>query len=162
LIFQPSIASIQESGYGETSSVPDHQQLKLHHGDISKIQVPLVVEARAFIRVAKKKTTFAIYATSIIESVKRPEALSTHYKEYQDVFEKKNEDLFPQHRLYYCAIDLQEGTQLPFGLIYNLSQNELIAFWKYLDENLAKNFIQHSKSIAGAPIFFVKKKNGSL
>jgi hypothetical protein len=78
-------------------------------------------------RVAKKGTTFAIYATPITESVKGPEALPTHYKEYQDVFEKKNIDLLPQHRLYDCIIDLQEGTQPPFGPIYNLSQNELVA-----------------------------------
>jgi hypothetical protein len=32
----------------------------------------------------------------------------------------------------------------------------------YLDENLAKNFIRHSNSPAGAPILFVKKRNDSL
>ena len=32
----------------------------------------------------------------------------------------------------------------------------------YIDENLAKGFIRHSKSLAGAPILFVKKKDGSL
>jgi hypothetical protein len=32
----------------------------------------------------------------------------------------------------------------------------------YLTENLAKGFIRHSKSPVGAPILFVKKKDGSL
>jgi hypothetical protein len=32
----------------------------------------------------------------------------------------------------------------------------------YIKENLAKGFIRHSKSPAGAPCFFVKKKDGSL
>ena len=32
----------------------------------------------------------------------------------------------------------------------------------YIEENLAQGFIRHSKSPAGAPIFFVKKKDGSL
>jgi hypothetical protein len=41
-------------------------------------------------------------------------------------------------------------------------QNELAALRDYLDENLAKNFIQHSKSPTGAPILFVKKKDDSL
>ena len=77
-------------------------------------------------------------------------------------FEKKNVDMLPQHRLYDCGIDLQEGTKPPFGPIYNLSQNEHAALQKYFEENLAKNFIQHSKSPVAAPILFVKKKDGSL
>ena len=71
-------------------------------------------------------------------------------------------DILPQHRPYDCGIDLQEGTQPPFGPIYNLSQNELATLREYLDENLAKNFIRHLKSPAGAPILFVKKEDGSL
>ena len=70
--------------------------------------------------------------------------------------------MLPQHRPYNCGIDLQEGTQPPFGPIYSLSQNKLAALREYLDENLAKNIIRHLKSPAGAPILFVKKKDGSL
>jgi hypothetical protein len=88
--------------------------------------------------------------------------LQIYYKEYQDVFKKKNVDLFPQHHPYDCAIHFQEGTQQPFGPIYNLSQNELITLREFLDENLAKNFIWYSKSRAGVPIIFMKKKDGSL
>jgi hypothetical protein len=113
-------------------------------------------------RAAKKGTTFAIYAIPIADSIKGPEPLSTYYKEYQDVFEKKNVDLLPQHRPYDCAIDLQEGTQPPFGPIYNLSQNELVALREYLHENFVKNFIRYFKSPISAPILFVKKKDGSL
>ena len=98
--------------------------------------------ARAFIRAVKKRTTFIIYATSIAKLVKGPKALLTRYKEYQDVFEKKNVDLFPQHCMYGCVIDLQKSMQPLFGLIYNLSQkNKLAAPQEYLDENLTKNFI---------------------
>ena len=103
-----------------------------------------------------------IFATPIAESSEKSSVLSEKYKEYRDVFEKKNADTLPQHRPYDCGIDLQEGTQPPFGPIYSLSQNELAALREYLDENLAKNFIQHSKSPTGAPILFVKKKDGSL
>jgi len=34
--------------------------------------------------------------------------------------------MLPKHQLYNYDIDLQEGTQPPFGLIYNLPQNELL------------------------------------
>ena len=103
-----------------------------------------------------------IYANSIIESNEKSTGLPDQYKEYQDVFEKKNADMLPQHRLYDCGIDLQEGTQPPFGPIYSLLQNELTTLREYLDGNLAKNFIRHLKSLVGAPILFVKKKDGSL
>jgi hypothetical protein len=89
LAFQPNIVSIQESGYRETSSTPDHQQLKSQYEEVSKIQVPLVVGARAFMRAAKKGTMFTIYTTPTTESIKGPEALPTRYKEYQDVFERR-------------------------------------------------------------------------
>ena len=67
-----------------------------------------------------------------------------------------------QHWLYDCTIDIEDGAQVSFGLIYNPSQDELATLKEYIDENLAKGFIRHSKSPAGAPILFVKKKDGSL
>jgi hypothetical protein len=39
---------------------------------------------------------------------------------------------------------------------------KLTMLHEYIDENLSKNFIRHSKSPTGAPILFVKKKDGSL
>jgi hypothetical protein len=38
----------------------------------------------------------------------------------------------------------------------------LLPIREYLDKNLTKNFIRHSKSPTNAPILFVKKKDGSL
>ena len=61
------------------------------------------------------------------------------------------------HYPYDCAIELQDGAQPPFGPIYNLLQIELAALHEYIDENLSKIFIQHSKFLARAPILFVKK-----
>ena len=71
-------------------------------------------------------------------------------------------DILPKHKLYNCAIDLQDIAQPPFSPIYNLLQNELLILKDLIEENLAKNVIQHSKSQANAPIFFVKRKDGSL
>ncbi|KAH7439596.1 hypothetical protein KP509_04G068000 [Ceratopteris richardii] len=78
------------------------------------------------------------------------------------VFEKKNADILPEHRPYDYPIDLQEGAQPSFGPIYRLSPEELTELRKNIDENLAKGFIKHSKSPAGAPILFVKKKDRTL
>ena len=84
------------------------------------------------------------------------------YKSYQDVFKKKNADILPQHRLYDCTIDIEDGAQVPFGSIYNLFKDEFATLKEYMDENLEKGFIRHSKSSIGAPILFVKKKDGFL
>ena len=52
-------------------------------------------------------------------------ALPEQYKSYQDVFKKKNADILPQHWPYDCAIDIEDGAEVPFGPIYNFSQDEL-------------------------------------
>jgi len=88
--------------------------------------------------------------------------LLEQYKSFEDIFEKKNANMLPQHRSYNFVIDSEKGVQPPFGPIYNLSQNELVVLKQYIKENLAKNFIQYSKSPTGAPILFMKKKDGSL
>ena len=48
------------------------------------------------------------------------------------------------------------------GPIYNLSPTEFEVPPAYIEEILANGFIQHLKSPVGAPIFFIKKKDGSL
>jgi len=88
--------------------------------------------------------------------------LPDKYKEYKDVFSKEEADKLPPYRNYDHKINLLPNTNPPFGPIYSLSEPELKALHKYLDENLAKDFIQPSISPAGAPILFVKKKDGTL
>ena len=127
-----------------------------------RVGKPLFVGARAFVRSSKEGTPFVIYATPTSEEKDSTASIPEQYKDFEDVFQKKNADMLLEHRPYDCAIDLLEGAQPPFGPIYNLSQTELAELRKYIDENLAKNFIRHSKSPAGAPILFVKKKDGSL
>ena len=88
---------------------------------MSKILVPLIVGAKTYMRAGKKGTMFAIYVTPTCESTSKTNSLPIRYEEFQDVFEKKNADTFPQHRPYDYAIELQKGTQPPFGPIYGLS-----------------------------------------
>ena len=84
------------------------------------------------------------------------------YIEFSDVFDKVKANRLPEHRPYDCPIDLQPGKEPSWGPIYNLSPTELEVLRECIDENLANGFIQHSRSPTGAPIFFVKKKDGSL
>jgi hypothetical protein len=54
------------------------------------------------------------------------------------VFEKKNADTLSKHWSYNYTINLEEGVQLAFKPIYNLSQDELTMLCEYIDENLKK------------------------
>jgi hypothetical protein len=96
------------------------------------------------------------------QSEPTPIKLPKKYKDFVNVFEKNNADKLPAHRPYDYPIDLEEGHSPPFGPIYGLSEPKLQAQRDYLTENLAKGFVQHSKSPTGAPIMFVKKKDGSF
>jgi hypothetical protein len=69
---------------------------------------PLFIGARAFIRAAKTCTPFAIYATPVSRKTTTSTNIPIQCKEFQDVFEKKNADILPEHRPYNCAIDLQK------------------------------------------------------
>ena len=53
-------------------------------------------------RATSKGKMFAIYTSPIMESIKGPGFLPTYYKEYQDVFEKKNAHLLSQLHPYDC------------------------------------------------------------
>ena len=105
---------------------------------------------------------FAIITMPTPTQQKSTTLLPTKYQEFQDVFNKDKASRLPEHRPYDCPIDLQPGKDPPWGPIYSLSPVELKVLRDYIDENLATGFIRHSKSPAGAPIFFVKKKDGSL
>ncbi|CAG8777446.1 5533_t:CDS:2 [Cetraspora pellucida] len=89
-------------------------------------------------------------------------ALPIKYSDFSDVFDEKEANRLPKHRLYNCAIDLVPGKQPLWAPIYELSELELGTLKKYIEENLDKGYIRHSKSPVRAPILFVKKKNGLL
>ena len=88
--------------------------------------------------------------------------LSPELIEFKDVFNEVSANKLPPHRPYDCEINIKPDTNLYYGPIYPLTKKELSALKEYIDEMLAKGFIRKSKSPAGAPIFFVQKKNGEL
>src|SRR3954470_21770057 len=82
-------------------------------------------------------------------------------KEYQDIFPDDLPGL-PPYRSIDHTIELVDGAKPPHRSIYALSQEELQILKKILQELLDLGLIQPSKSPYGAPILFVKKKDGRL
>lgn len=99
---------------------------------------------------------------TVTTSSDKLQQIPSEYLEFQEVFNKQMADRLPPHRPYDCPIDLLPGSVIPFGCIFPLSETELEALRQYIDENLEKGFIRPSSSPAGAGIFFVGKKDGSL
>ena len=86
----------------------------------------------------------------------------SEYHEFADIFSKTKAETLPSHHPYDLKINLEEGAQPPVGPIYSLSASEQEALKEFIEENLNTGFIQPTSSPHGAPVLFVKKKDGSL
>jgi hypothetical protein len=132
-----------------------------------------IIGAAAFMRAArlpgsnaftlKTSPTHSVSATASasVESIDLS-MVPTAYHEFADVFSKAKADTLPPHRPFDLHISLEEGSSPPYGPIYSLSQTELKALREFIDDNLSTGFIRPSTSPHGAPVLFVKKKDGSL
>ena len=96
------------------------------------------------------------------EEVRIKALVPEEYHDFLPLFMEAVHNVLPPHRIYDHSIPLKEGTQPPFGPLYSLSGNELIAVREWLDKNLRRGWIWNSTSPARAPILFVKKADGSL
>src|SRR5258705_13291011 len=84
------------------------------------------------------------------------------YHDFRDVFSKEAFDKLPPQKAWDHAIDLTPGTELPHSWTFPLSPAEQKELDNFLRENIANGHIHPSKSPMGAPVFFIKKKDGSL
>ena len=82
------------------------------------------------------------------------------FRQYLGIMGKEAADALPEHRPYDCKIDLKEGTTVPWGPIYPLSEEELRTLREWLKEMEKNGKIKRSTSPAGSPILFVLKPNG--
>ncbi|MBW0490909.1 hypothetical protein O181_030624 [Austropuccinia psidii MF-1] len=83
------------------------------------------------------------------------------YHQYLDIFSKVKAERISPHHACDHHIEL-EGSLPPVGVIYSLSNQESDTLRAYISENVDKGFIWPSSSSKGAPVFFVKKKDGGL
>jgi len=86
----------------------------------------------------------------------------SEYHKFADIFSKTKAEVLPPHRSYDLKINLEEGAQPLVGPIYSLSASEQEALKEFIKENLNTGFIRPTSSLHGAPVLFVKKKDGSL
>ncbi|GJJ71803.1 hypothetical protein EMPS_04160 [Entomortierella parvispora] len=83
-------------------------------------------------------------------------------EEFADVFPEKLPDGLPPDRGDAMKIETDPTADPPFRPVIRLSIAELDELRKQLDQLLAAGFIKPSTSPYGAPVLFVRKKDGTL
>jgi hypothetical protein len=86
----------------------------------------------------------------------------TSLHSYADVFSETAFDFLPEHRKWDHTIELEHEPSPGFRKVYPMTLTEQTEMDDFLEEALATGHIRQSKSPLGAPVFFIKKKDGKL
>ena len=97
-----------------------------------------------------------------VEAQKEPFILLDCVRGFESIFAKKDFDILLEHRQWDHAIELILGLEPKSSKVYSLSLVEQKELDSFLEENLRTRQIHPSKSPMAAPVFFIKKKDGSL
>lgn len=85
------------------------------------------------------------------------------YRQHAHVFSEEDSHRLPEHKPWDHTIDLKDDAPETLRTrAFPMSPPEDEELGKFLEESLAKGYIVPSKSPMASPVFFVKKKEGSL
>jgi hypothetical protein len=81
---------------------------------------------------------------------------------YADVFSETAFDSLPERRKWDHTIELEHEPSLGFCKVYLMTLTEQTEMDVFLEEALATGRIRQSQLPLGAPVFFIKQKDGKL
>jgi hypothetical protein len=90
------------------------------------------------------------------------DAVPSSLHEFKDVFSEGAFDHLSKRWKWDHAIELEREPSPGFCKVYPMSPEEQTELDVFLEEALATGRISHSKLPIGAPVFFIKKKDGRL
>ena len=129
-------------------------------GDYISTPVHIISFLRAMRMVSKSCLSFLAHLRDDTSQVPSIESVSIVH-EFLDVFPADVPGMTPDRDIDFC-IDLEPGTR-PISIPpYRMAPAELRELKAQLQEFLGKGFIRPSASPWGAPVLFVKKKDGSF
>jgi RNase H-like domain found in reverse transcriptase/Reverse transcriptase (RNA-dependent DNA polymerase)/Integrase zinc binding domain/Chromo (CHRromatin Organisation MOdifier) domain/gag-polyprotein putative aspartyl protease len=152
------------STYTTPISLISHRQLKKDKKNIEEVFV-------AFIQCTDSEESENEYTIRVLnihqnesdsDKKMRDKDIDKILKDFQDVFPEDLPKGLPPKRAIDHKIELIPGSNPPSSPTYRLSVTELDELKKQLKDLLEHGFIQSSKSPYGAPVLFVKKKDGSM
>jgi len=85
-----------------------------------------------------------------------------YLKEFDSVFSKESFDALPESKKWDHAVELIPGEKASNCKVYPLAATEQKELDQFLKENLETGWIRPSKSPMASPVFFIKKKDGTL
>ncbi|XP_073308262.1 uncharacterized protein [Primulina huaijiensis] len=130
------------------------------YGKGSQAKIPLVSSLEMSRLLFSGDEGYLIYAIDI--SKKEPSLSDIPVaKEFPDVFPDEIPD-FPPHREVEFSIDLVPGTAPISKAPYRMAPLELKELKEQLQDLLDKGYIRPSVSPWGAPVLFVRKKDGTM
>jgi RNase H-like domain found in reverse transcriptase/Reverse transcriptase (RNA-dependent DNA polymerase) len=157
--------------YSEDDSEPDAENMSDSPSDSSdeiepgdRIFMTTVRDQAEFIRASattSQRLSEAFAANSANPKSFRDSVPPT-FHDFEDVFSKVAFDALPDRKPWDHAIELEVGAKASSTKVYLLSPNEQAELDIFIEENLASGRIHPSKSPMAAPVFFIKKKDGSL
>jgi len=101
-------------------------------------------------------------AQEVKESQPLEDMVPAQYHDFRDIFSKEAFDKLSPLKAWDHMIDLTPRAELPHSQTFPLSPAEQRELDDFLHKNLENGHIHPSKSPMGAPVFFVKKKDGLL
>ena len=107
-------------------------------------------------------TTSQCLAEASRKHEKAEAKIPEYLQEFEDVFSKETFNALPPRKPWDHAIELEPGSKPTNCKVYPLSLKEQVELDTFLDENLHTGRICLSKSPMASPVFFIKKKDGSL
>jgi len=107
------------------------------------------------------RSTVQAKSTAISEKINLS-SIPEEYHKYTDIFSKSKAETLAPHHPYDLWIDLEKDSHPSVGTIYSLSKLKQETLKEFIDKNLTNGFICSMSSSHGAPVLFIKKKDGSL
>ena len=139
---------------------PDEEEF-LFVGTTKKLRTPIIstIKARRLLNSGCMGYLASMVDTSLEQQLKPKDVPVV--RNFLDIFPDDLPGLPPDKEIEF-AIDLIPGTTPISKAPYRMSPSELKELKVQLQELMDKGFIRPSFSPYGAPVFFVKKKDGSL